>query len=134
MNKAPDMKVIYLNNWLSGSWQVQKIHAQEFINAFKHQKGLQVFTYPRNKVINLRSKAVNGNKIITDIGKAIFKKFHQKKVMCMRPVYIPLHIYLNLPGFPQTMEAWQKTISIPLYPSLTEKEIEKIIAVVKEVF
>ncbi len=75
MNKARDMKVIYLNDWLSGSWQVQKIHAQEFINAFKHQKGLQVFTYPRNKVINLRSKAVNGNKIITDIGKAIFKKF-----------------------------------------------------------
>ena len=62
------------------------------------------------------------------------EKFQQKKVMCMRPVYIPLHIYLNLSGFPQTMEAWQKTISIPLYPSLTEKEIEKIIAVVKEIF
>jgi len=62
------------------------------------------------------------------------EKFQQKKVMCRRPVYIPLHIYLNLSGFPRTTEAWQKTISIPLYPSLTEKEIEKIVAAVKEIF
>ncbi|UCC38724.1 MAG: DegT/DnrJ/EryC1/StrS aminotransferase family protein [Candidatus Aminicenantes bacterium] len=56
-----------------------------------------------------------------------------RKVMCRRPVYIPLHVYLNLSGFPNTMEAWQKTISIPLYPSLTEKEIKKIVDVVKEI-
>jgi len=62
------------------------------------------------------------------------EKLEQKKVICRLPVYIPLHIYLNLSGFPQTMEAWQKTISIPLYPSLTEKEIEKIIATVREIF
>jgi len=62
------------------------------------------------------------------------EKFHQKKVMCRRPVYIPLHIYLNLPGFPHTQEVWHKTISIPLYPSLREDEIEKIIAAVKEIF
>lgn len=62
------------------------------------------------------------------------EKLHQKKVMCRRPVYIPLHIYLNLSGFPHTQEAWHKTISIPLYPSLREDEIEKIIAAVKEIF
>ncbi|NIO49833.1 MAG: aminotransferase class I/II-fold pyridoxal phosphate-dependent enzyme [Candidatus Aminicenantes bacterium] len=62
------------------------------------------------------------------------EKFQQKKVICRRPVYIPLHVYLNLSGFPHTMEAWQKTISIPLYPSLQKKEIEKIIAIVREIF
>ncbi len=62
------------------------------------------------------------------------EKFHQKKVMCRQPIYIPLHVYLNLPGFPHTLEAWHKTISIPLYPSLREEEIEKIIAAVKEIF
>ncbi len=62
------------------------------------------------------------------------EKFHQKKVMCRRPVYIPLHVYLNLSGFPHTQEAWHKTISIPLYPSLREDEIERIVATVKEVF
>ncbi len=62
------------------------------------------------------------------------EKLQQKKVMCQRPVYIPLHLYFNLPGFPNTMEAWEKTVSIPIYPSLREEEIERIIAVVKEIF
>jgi perosamine synthetase len=69
-----------------------------------------------------------------DSASEYLEKFHQKKVMCRRPVYIPLHVYSNLSGFPQTMEAWQKTISIPLYPSLQEEEIEIIIALVKEIF
>ena len=62
------------------------------------------------------------------------EKLQQKKVMCRRPIYIPLHAYLNLSGFPHSTEAWKRTISIPLYPSLREEEIEKIIAVVKEIF
>jgi dTDP-4-amino-4,6-dideoxygalactose transaminase len=69
-----------------------------------------------------------------DTSSEYIEKLQQKKVMCRRPVYIPLHIYLNLSGFPHTLEAWHKTISIPLYPSLREVEIEKIIAVVKEIF
>ena len=69
-----------------------------------------------------------------DSASEYLEKFHQKKVMCRRPIYIPLHIYLNLSGFPHTLEAWHKTISIPLYPSLREEEIEKIIAIVKEIF
>jgi dTDP-4-amino-4,6-dideoxygalactose transaminase len=62
------------------------------------------------------------------------EKSQKNKVMCQRPVYIPLHMCLNLPGFPHTMKAWKKSISIPLYPSLTEEEIGKIIAVVKKIF
>jgi len=62
------------------------------------------------------------------------EKCQQKKVMCQRPVHIPLHVCLELSGFPHTTEAWQRTVSIPLYPSLTQEEIEKIIAVVKEIF
>ena len=58
----------------------------------------------------------------------------KKKVMCRRPVHTPLHICLKLPGYPHTTEVWQRALSIPLYPSLTEQEIEKIIAVVKEIF
>ena len=62
------------------------------------------------------------------------KKLHERKVMCQRPVYVPLHVYLNLAGFPIADEAWKHAISIPLYPSLTEKEIEKVAAIVKEIF
>lgn len=65
---------------------------------------------------------------------AYLEKLQQKKVQCRRPVYIPLHVYLRLRGFPRTTAAWRKSLSIPLYPALKEKEIEKIIAVVKEIF
>jgi len=69
-----------------------------------------------------------------DDASSYVEKLQQKKVMCRRPVYKPLHLYLNLSGFPHTMDAWHKAISIPLYPSLKEKEIEKIVSVVKEIF
>lgn len=62
------------------------------------------------------------------------ERLQKKNIMCRRPVYVPLHVCLGLPGYPLTMEAWKKTISIPIYPSLKEEEIEKIIAVVKEIF
>jgi dTDP-4-amino-4,6-dideoxygalactose transaminase len=62
------------------------------------------------------------------------KRLQQKGVLCQRPVFVPLHVCLGLSGFSRTLEAWQKTVSIPLYPSLTDDEIEKIIAVVREIF
>jgi len=62
------------------------------------------------------------------------EKLQKKKIICRRPIYLPLHVYLNLSGFPHTTEAWQKAISIPLYPTLTEREIEKIVATIKEIF
>jgi perosamine synthetase len=62
------------------------------------------------------------------------RKLQGRKLMCQRPVYRPLHVYLNLSGFPVAGEAWKHAISIPLYPSLTEKEIEKVVAIVKEIF
>ena len=69
-----------------------------------------------------------------DDASGYLEKFQQKSIMCQRPVYKPLHLYLNLSSFPQATEAYQKAISIPLYPSLREEEIEKIISVVKEIF
>jgi perosamine synthetase len=69
-----------------------------------------------------------------DDASLFLEELQQKGVMCQRPVYIPLHVCLGLSGFSYTMDAWQKTVSVPLYPSLTEEEIEKIIAVVREIF
>jgi len=69
-----------------------------------------------------------------DDASGYIKKLQEKKIMCQPPVHTPLHIYLNLTDFPNATEAWRKTISIPLYPSLTEHEVERIIKAVKEVF
>jgi len=58
--------------------------------------------------------------------------FSERGVTCMRPVYKPLHKYLHLQGFPNSDKIWKKTISIPIYPSLTDKEICKVLDVLKQ--
>lgn len=58
--------------------------------------------------------------------------FSESGVTCMRPVYKPLHKYLHISGFPNSDAVWNKTISIPIYPSLTDKEICIILNVLKQ--
>ena len=48
-------------------------------------------------------------------------------VGCARPVHTPLHRYLEQDGYPITDKAWHESLSIPIYPSLTEKERAHII-------
>ena len=50
-----------------------------------------------------------------------------KGVGCARPVHTPLHRYLQQDGYPITDKAWDQSLSIPIYPSLTEKESTYII-------
>jgi len=44
-----------------------------------------------------------------------------------RPVFKPLHHYLGLSGYPHTDMAFASALSIPLYPSLSDAEIEAIL-------
>lgn len=57
----------------------------------------------------------------------------QKGVCCRRPVYRPLHHYLPVPALPHSEEAWRRNASLPIYPSLAEAEVDRVIEVVKEV-
>lgn len=57
--------------------------------------------------------------------------FSERGVTCARPVFKPIHKYLQIDGFPNTDTIWSNTISIPIYPTLTDKEICKILDVLK---
>jgi perosamine synthetase len=59
------------------------------------------------------------------------EKIHKRGVECRRPVFRPLHQYLGLRGYTITDEAWDKALSIPLYPSLQKKELQNIVKSVK---
>lgn len=54
-------------------------------------------------------------------------RLHALGVEARRPVYRPLHRYLGVEGFPGTEEAWERAVSLPLYPSLTDEEVERIV-------
>src|SRR6185295_1890467 len=53
---------------------------------------------------------------------------------CKRPVYRPLHRYLGAPSgeFPGAEELHRHWASIPLYPSLTRREMERVALAVRE--
>ena len=47
MKVEQNIKVLYFNDWIAGTWQVQKVHAVNFIEAFKKQPGIQLYVYPQ---------------------------------------------------------------------------------------
>ena len=50
-------------------------------------------------------------------------------ITCERPVHTPLHRMMGLAGFPATEDVWRRAVSIPIYPALTDPEVERIISV-----
>jgi perosamine synthetase len=67
-------------------------------------------------VIGLKKEALTWIQTLSRLG-----------VTCARPLYFPLHRYLKMQGFPVTEKAWRQSISIPIYPTLTEEEINRVI-------
>lgn len=55
-------------------------------------------------------------------------------VEARRPVFQPLHRYLGGGDFPGAEDAWKKAVSLPLYPSLLDAEIERVAAAAQESF
>jgi dTDP-4-amino-4,6-dideoxygalactose transaminase len=51
----------------------------------------------------------------------------QLRIACRRPVYKPIHRYLGLSGFPESDAAWERTLSIPIYPALSDGEVDRVV-------
>jgi dTDP-4-amino-4,6-dideoxygalactose transaminase len=58
---------------------------------------------------------------------ALIGKLMQKGIGCARPIYLPLHHCLKLSGFPITDNTWRTSLSIPIYPSLSNKDVQRVI-------
>lgn len=67
--------------------------------------------------------------------KRCLDEFKKKDIVCDSPVYKPLHVYLGLNSndFFNTEKIMNSAISIPVYPSLTGKELNYISSIAKEV-
>lgn len=65
----------------------------------------------------------------------VIEMFSRHGVEVARPVYKPLHHYLNMPkeNFPNTENAFLKSISIPIYPTLQKQEAELICKLIKQI-
>jgi perosamine synthetase len=52
-------------------------------------------------------------------------------VQCRRPVFRPIHRALALEGYARADRLWERAVSIPCYPSLTEAEAQEVAAAVR---
>lgn len=61
--------------------------------------------------------------------------FERHKVEIAKPIFKPLHQYLNLPkeDFPNTERAYLKSVSLPIYPTLQKSEADLICKLIKQV-
>ena len=66
--------------------------------------------------------------------RSLIKKAVSRGVACDQPVFRPLHYLLGLPAehLPNTSLVWRRGVSVPLYPSLTEAEVQRVVQVVRE--
>lgn len=51
-------------------------------------------------------------------------------VTARRPVFHPIHRYLDQIGFSVTDRLWREALSLPIYPGLTERELQRIVAAI----
>ena len=62
------------------------------------------------------------------------RKFRKKGIISERPIFIPLHRYLKIKGFPVAEKIFKTAVSIPIYPGLNKKNIDFIINSFKIIF
>jgi dTDP-4-amino-4,6-dideoxygalactose transaminase len=51
-----------------------------------------------------------------------------------RPVYRPLHLYLDLKGYPGAEMAWESHLSLPIHPSLTSDDEHRVCHALQQAF
>lgn len=55
-------------------------------------------------------------------------------VSCARPIFKPLHHYIGPNDCPNTDSIYEHALSIPIFPSLSEKEIKIVISALKQTY
>lgn len=63
---------------------------------------------------------------------SLLRRLREQGVGAARPVFRPLHRYLGLPAgdHPWAEEAWRRTLSLPLHPSMSDGDAERVVAAV----
>ncbi len=63
---------------------------------------------------------------------AVIRRLEQRGVQCRRPVFRALHAALGRKGYPGADRLWERSLSIPCYPSLTDADVRGVAAAVAE--
>lgn len=56
----------------------------------------------------------------------LLARLERRGVQCRRPVFRPLHRDLGLEGYPQSDEAQERALSIPIHPGVSEADLARV--------
>lgn len=62
----------------------------------------------------------------------VVARLERRGVQCRRPVFRPLHQYLKLAGYPESEAAYRTALSVPIYPSMTDRMVARTVAALCE--
>lgn len=62
----------------------------------------------------------------------VLRRMERRGIQCRRPVFRPLHRYLDLEGFPETERVHQTAVSLPIYPSLGDQDVARVAEALRE--
>jgi dTDP-4-amino-4,6-dideoxygalactose transaminase len=118
--------------------EVQLVRLDDFIGQresiarqyFKSLKSLNI-KLPEENCGHIHYRFIVGTE--TDCNSFIQKLF-RKGIGCARPVFLPIHRHLKLDSYPVTDQVWETALSVPIYPSLGNNDIERLITEFIDVF
>jgi len=102
---------------------------EKYHNVFKNEEKIKLANYekgfPFRYIITLKNSEQRDE---------LKNKLKEKGIDSELPFKIPTHKYLNLPleNFKNSEQAFETCLSIPIYPSLTDEEVDYVIKSVKE--
>jgi perosamine synthetase len=63
----------------------------------------------------------------------VIAALERRGVSARRPVFRPIHRALGLAGYPEAERLWERALSLPCYPALTDVEVDRVAAALGEV-
>ncbi|NOY70505.1 MAG: DegT/DnrJ/EryC1/StrS family aminotransferase [Deltaproteobacteria bacterium] len=60
------------------------------------------------------------------------KKMADYGIACAKPVFAPIHRMLGISGYGNSESAWNRLVSIPVYPAMTDREVDRVIDAVRK--
>jgi len=91
-----------------------------------YKRTLEEISFPVPVVPEGREHIYYRYVLLTQNSSRFIDEMRKKKIECRKPVFKPLHEYLPLYGCPVTDEVAAQAVSIPIYPSLNDKEVREI--------
>ena len=62
----------------------------------------------------------------------VIERLARRGVTARRPVFRPIHRALGLDGYPEADRLWERSLSLPCYPLLTDEEVDAVVAALVE--